>query len=327
MTRRGRRWCSVLSLAVASGCGRTQSAAPEAGVLAPAVPVKIARVERKTLDVVVSAPGRTAVLEAQVISAPFDGVLRTLTVTDGDRVRTGEVVGAVVSINSVAAVAGAEQMLRAARTPGQRADAERALRVARRATVAAPLRVPETGVVVSHAAAEGDRVSLHQEILKVAATDSIVFIASVVQTDLPRVHAGEHATIDLSSGGPPREGVVHDILPTASSTDFTAPVRIDLTPPAPGLTLGLFGTAHVVVGRHPDATVVPTVAILHDDVTGTSRIARVDATDHAHWVEVTPGIERHGDVEIVRPALAEGQRVVVSGLVGLPEGAAVEVRP
>lgn len=327
MTRARPMLEGLIALVLAGACAHSPSAPSDAGAASPTVPVEVGRVERKTLDIVVSAPGRTTAIEAQVITAPFDGVLRSLTVTDGDHVRTGQVVGAVVSIDTVAAIAGAEQMLRAARTPGERADAERALRIARQATVAARLRVPETGVVLSHAAAEGDRVTLHQEIVKVAATDSIVFVADVVQTDLSRVRPGERATIDVASRGPARSGVVHDVLPTASSADFTAPVRLDLSPPAPDLTLGLFGTAHIVVGSHPDATVVPSAAVLHDDVTGISRIALVDATDHAHWVDVTPGTERNGSVEIVHPALAEGQRVVVGGVVGLPEGAAVKVRP
>ena len=45
--------------------------------------------------------------------------------------------------------------------------------------------------------------------------------------------------------------------------------------PARRLPLGIVGTARVLVGEHPDATVVPDAAVLRDDVTGVARVALV----------------------------------------------------
>ena len=91
--------------------------------------------------------------------APFTGTLVALRVADGDGVARGEEIAALVSRNSAAALAGARAMLDAASTAADSGDAHRALELAQRGLVQAPLRAPEGGVVLSHAANEGDLVN------------------------------------------------------------------------------------------------------------------------------------------------------------------------
>jgi multidrug efflux pump subunit AcrA (membrane-fusion protein) len=120
---------------------------------------------------------------------------------------------------------------------------------------------------------------------------------------------------------------VHDVLPQANAADFTAPVRIDLSGgAAPGASsVGLFGTARIVVARKENAVVVPDAAILRDDVSGVSRVALVK-DGRAHWVDVVTGLRGAPGTQIVSPALSPSDSVVVSGQVGLPEGARVTIR-
>jgi len=65
---------------------------------------------------------------------------------------------------------------------------------------------------------------------------------------------------------------------------------------------------------------------VRDDLAGTSRIALVDG-GRAHWIEVTVGLRGAAGTEITAPPLSPGQSVVVTGQVGLPEGAEVVARP
>ena len=46
----------------------------------------------------------------------------------------------------------------------------------------------------------------------------------------------------------------------------------------------------------------------------------------AHWVDVVTGLRGSAGTEIVSPALTASDQVVVSGQVGLPEGASVTIR-
>lgn len=291
------------------------------------VPVQVAGVRRTDLDVAVTAPGRTEAREQDRVRAPFAARLVALHVTDGDRVTAGQAVADIVSKNSQAAVQGAEQMLAGARTAADSADAARALEIARRNLVQQVLHAPAAGVVLSHAAAPGDFVDEGEVLMSIAATGGVFFDAQVTQSDLDRIRAGQHATIDMPAVGAAVPAVVHGLLPAASSQNLSAPVRLDFVPSRGGLAVGLFGNATIVVARRIGVMVVPAAAVLRDDVTGQARVALVGTADQAHWIGVQTGV-REGDlVEIVSPHLAVGQRVIVDGQVGLPEGATVQIQP
>jgi HlyD family secretion protein len=294
------------------------SSASEATPSAP-TPVRIAAVSRADLPVFVSGPGKTTALNQQKIRAPFAGTLTELSVSDGDPVRRGQRLGSIVARDTEAALSGAREMLRDARNDAERRDAERALALAEKSLVRRTLVATSDGAVLSHAASTGDKVAEDQEILTLDDPSSIVFLADLPQADLPRIAAGQRARIEIAGQTRPLEGTVHAVLPGANPVDFTGSVRIEFLRPAPRLAVGIFGTAAVLVSQHRGATVVPEAAVLRDDVSGVSRVAVVDQ-NRAHWVNVTSGLRQQGLTEILAPALAPGQRVIVSGQVGLPEG-------
>ena len=322
----------VLSVAVGLQACSTRARDPKGGgpdstALGAAVPVRVAEVIDTTLTEIVTGPGRTQALKQMRVRAPFAGTLVSLRVADGDPVTAGQVVGTMVSRNSAAARTGARAMLEAARTPEESSDARRAVALAAQGLVEAPLRAPENGVVVTHAAGEGDLVSEGDSIVTIAVAGSVVFVAQIVQSDLPRVRPGQAATIALAARAQPLRGVVHAILPAASSENLSASVSLDFTGGNAPVEVGLFGTARIAVGVRPNAIAVPAAALLRDDVYGTSRVALAGEDGIAHWVEVTPGLAADGRFEITAPRLAVHSRVIVSGQVGLPEGAHVRIEP
>lgn len=316
----------LLLVSLAACRPKPAAEAPAAEAPAAAIPVQVAPVARATLSDIVSGPGHTAALAQQKVRAPFAGTLVELTVGDGDRVRRGQPLGAIVSRDSEAALTGARQMEREARTDAEKADAARALTLAERGLVQAPLVAPSDGLVLAHAAARGDRLSDEQEILTIADASSVVFLADVTQSDLTRVHPGQPVVIEVPGQTARYTGTVHDVLPGANAADFTVPVRVDLRLLSGVPPLGLFGTARITVAEHRDATVVPDAALIRDDLAGTSRLALVEG-GKAHWIDVTPGLRGTAGTEITAPPLTAGQSVVVVGQVGLPEGAAVAARP
>ena len=325
----------VLLAAIAAGACRgkdSSDAKPAAADAAPAatpavsVPVRIAAVARRTLAETVSAPGHTASLAQQKIKAPFAGTLTELSVTDGDAVRAGQTLGALVSRDSEAALNGAREMERQARTDAEKADAARAVSLAEKGLVRANIVSPSTGTVVAHSAVRGDRVSEDQELLTVADSASFVFIADVAQSDLTRIRPGQAASVELAGRGERLSGTVHDVLPGANAADYTVPVRVDLTGLKVAPPIGLFGTARITVSEHRDVPVVPEAALIRDDVRGTARIATVEQ-GRAHWVDVSAGLRSDGVVEITAPPIANGQAVVVAGQVGLAEGTPVAAAP
>ena len=302
----------------------TTAATPEA----TSIPVHVDTLRQMDLDRIVTAPGRTEALRQDRVRTPFPSHLVSLTVTDGDRVQAGQVVAEVVAKNSEAALEGARQMMVEARTAADSADARRAVEVAGRQLVRRPLTAPADGVVLSHAAEVGDYLDEGEVLLTIAEAGTVYFAAQVSQGDLAGVAPGEHATIDLPAvGAEPVGAVVHGVLPSASSENLTAPVRLDFSPARSNLAVGLFGTVSIITGRRTNAVVVPPAAVLRDDVSGTSRVALVDSTGTAHWVVVQTGVQEGSHVEILSPALEPGGLVIVDGQVGLPDGARVRIQP
>jgi HlyD family secretion protein len=308
-----------------SGGSSVKDAAPSPPAGAPGTPVQVTEVERISLAQTVSAPGKTIALVQQMVRAPFAGTLTELSVVVGDRVQRGEQVGAVVSRDSEAAVSGAEEMLREAKTSTARADAERALALARQNRIVAPLRSWVAGIVINRTAAAGDRVAEDQELVTVASLDSLVFVADLAQSDLALVHAGQAASVQLTGDGKPLRGVVHGLLADANAANSTAPIRIDLTTPPASLAVGMFGFATITVVNHAGVPAVPKSAVLTDDVSGVKRLAEV-VDGKAHWIEVQTGLSDERMIEITSPALAAGTRVILDGQVGLPEGTPLVVR-
>ena len=328
----------LLLLAALVGCSRGQTpgetsesasaqregAAPVASrdSVVAATPVHMALVTRGTLALIVSGPGRTDALDLQKVRAPFTGTLESLRVVIGDRVQSGQEIGAVVSQASQAALTGAQVMLREAKTPAERSDAERALELAKQNLIQTPLRAPRAGVVVSRGASQGDLVSQGDSIVTIASASSIVFITRIAQSDLARIRPGQRVTVDAPGRTLAVEGIVHGLLP-ADTSAMSVPVRIDLSASGVVVPIGLFGTAHITVGARADVSVVPVAALLRDDVNGTSRVAVVASDGRAHWVAVEVGVQQGDAVEIKSPQLPPHSRVIVSGQVGLPDGSHV----
>lgn len=288
-------------------------------------PVRVAVLALADIPVILDAPAHTEALAKVRVVAPFAGTLVSLGVAEGDRVRAGQNLGAVVARESEAAARGAQSMLREAKSPAETADARRALELATSGAISARLVSPTDGVVLARNATAGDRVTDGEELLTIAGAGSIVLLAEVSQASLAQIRAGQRATIVLATGQK-IEAVVHGILPSADSATSTARIRLDARQSVP-LGVGLYGSAQIVLERLEKVLVAPSPAVLRDDIRGSTSIAVVGSEGTAHWVEVRAGASSGGFTEIEGGDLAPGKRVIVSGQVGLPDGALVVVVP
>lgn len=308
-----------------SGDGGADASARAADTTAT-TPVRVAVARLDTLRVQVTAPGQTDVLRQVHVRAPFIGVLTGLRVNDGDRVTAGDTLGTMVSLNSEAALNGARAMLASATTAQDSTDARRAMALAEQNQIGRAITAPEAGVVLQHSASPGDRLAEGDDVLQLAANNSSIFIANVAQSDAVGVRAGQPVAIRLAASATTIHGRVHGVLPAASSSAFTVPVRVDIGAAMPVPSVGLFGTATITVGRQAGVIAVPTAAVLTDDISGIARVAAVHG-GRARWITVTKGVEDHGAIAVAGTGLAPGDTVIVSGQVGLPDSTRVHVAP
>jgi len=244
----------------------------------------------------------------------------------GDRVGAGGPLGTLVTRESWSALRGAELMQREARDGAARAEADRALELARRDMVRVPLRAPQAGVVVRRTLEPGAQVAESGEILALVPAHNIVFEAHVPAADGARVRPGQPATVS-EQGHAPRAASVQRVLPMANSADQSLMVWL-----APGGTRDLaqldhYGSARIIVGPPHRGTGVPDSAIVEDDLTGAHRVAVVNTQGRAVWTTIVLGAAEDGWHEVLRPAIAPGTRVVIEGQRGLPDSTRVKWTP
>lgn len=319
------RWrvlvCAILAcgLAAIAGCSpaaETEEQAPES-----VAAVHVARVETRVFQDSVSASGQWRSSGEIPIVAPSASVVESIEPRIGDHVRAGATLAWLVTRESHAALEGALLLEQRARDEMGRDEARRAVALARRDLVRVPLKAPRDGVVIRRAVEPGSQVAESTEILALVAPGSVVFEAHVAQKDASRVRPGEPAIV-VEQGRAPTATRVSRVLPAASESDQAVLVWLVPNSPSAAPPLQEFGTARIVVGAARRALAVPDTAVVEDDLTGESRVARV-VRGRAIWTPVMLGSAAAGWRELRNRALAEGDSVVVQGQRGLPDSTRV----
>jgi len=327
MTKTPRRLLAVLSLPALLALGScTRGDSEEQRPPEPIVPIRVESLRSLTFEDQVQATGQWRSKADLIVAAPFAGVLGTVLARVGDTLPAGATIGTMTTLESHATLKGAELLLREARDPPARAEAERAVAQAQRDLVSVPITVPEGGIVVRRSAESGAQLLEGAEILALAPLTSLVFEAHVPAGQGPSVHAGQQALIQ-EEGRPTRAALVERILPAADPTDQTTLVWLAPTASSPAPLLQHFGTVSIVVGAAHASVAVPDSAVVEDDLTGQKRVALVDPAMRAHWVPVVLGAGLAGWHELKSPALRPGAKVVVEGQRGLPDSSRVAFGP
>jgi len=318
---------AIAAVLAATGCGKHGGAAAAGDAAGNAlVDVRVAAVETRSFADAVTAPGQWRSSGELVISAPFAGVVEMLLPHVGDRVGAGRPLGLLVTRESWSALRGAELMQHEAHDDSARAEANRALELARRDRVRVPLMAPQAGVVLRRTLEPGAQVAESGEILALVPTRNLVFEAHVPAGDGARIHTGQPATV-IEQGHAPRAATVQRVLPMANSADQSLMVWLAPASTRDPAALDHYGSARIIVGASHRAPSVPDSAIVEDDLTGARRVAVVNADQRAVWTPVVLGAAEDGWHEILQPALAPGTRVVVEGQRGLPDSTHVKWSP
>jgi multidrug efflux pump subunit AcrA (membrane-fusion protein) len=146
----------------------------------------------------------------------------------------------------------------------------------------------------------------------VISTDSYVVNATVDDTEVGSVQAGDQAQIIPDGATTPVYGVVSSVGLIASTTSGVAtyPVTIAVTGNPGGLYPGASATVTLIVKQLTNATTVPTAA-LHYTSSGAAVYEMVNG--HQVAVPVTVGMTSDGETQITS-GLSVGTKVVVQGL-------------
>jgi RND family efflux transporter MFP subunit len=213
----------------------------------------------------------------------------------------------------------------------QHAEATAELEQARSAVDAAAALAARTtvhatfpGVVAKRFHNPGDFVepSASDPVLRVINPAQLLVVASIPVADLSRVAVGHSAQIRQ----PGREDLeLMRVATKAVQVDpltATADVRLTFAKPT-SLAAGTVVQIEIVGEEHKNVLVIPAAAILEEDDEVFVMVASAD--NKAHKYPVATGLSTPTLVEITT-GLKAGDRVIVRGQDGLPEGAAITVQ-
>ncbi len=153
--------------------------------------------------------------KARTISARFDGVIRSVEVSAGDKVQLGQKLAEVESNQSLTGYS---------------------------------LSAPIAGVVTARTANPGEQTN-GRELFRILDTSSVWAELAVFPADLPRVKTGQPVKVNLATGGLQREGVIRRLNTTTESNQSVL-ARVVLDNSDGALVAGMYVTGEIQVAEH-----------------------------------------------------------------------------
>jgi RND family efflux transporter MFP subunit len=350
----------LLASLVVSACHKSP---PDETETETAVSVEVEAAKTSAVREVFAATGLVTAAPGGdlVISAPESARIAEMPKAEGDRVRAGDLLIRfdipTLSANAAQARAAIEQAI--ARVDNAKAaadrvaglfqrgvaarkeveDAERELRDANSALLQArsgataaqalagrtTVRAPFDGVVARRWHNPDDIVQAGSSdpILRVINPSRLEITAAAPVGVLARITVNAPARIANPAGGEPIEAVVIARPAAVEAGSVSAPVRLRPAS-STALTVGMPVQVEIMGPEHPGAIVIPPAGIVREGTT--TLVMVVGADSKAHRKEVDVGVVTQDAAEI-RKGLAAGDKVIVRGQNGLPDGASVTIGP
>jgi RND family efflux transporter MFP subunit len=340
---------TLVATLLLAACAR-QDESPAAARI-PAAPVHAVPVESAALADTVRAVGVLAPRDEIRLAFKTGGMIDSLTVDVGDRVRRGQVLATLKRAEIDAAVSQASEAVEKTRRDLERAKQLRADEVATEEQVQdlttaykvalssldavrfnaryARIEAPADGVVQARLAQADELVQGGQPVLVLGATDSGWIVrAALADRDAVRVNVGDTAEVGFDAfPGQPFPGKVTRVAAAADPMTGTFDVEIEVSPAGARFVRGLVAKVTLGIGRGSKvatSTLVPVSALV--EASGSTGIVYVlDPTGTiARRKQVTVG-SIVGDRVVVEAGLEPGQRVITDGAAWLTEGHPVRV--
>lgn len=348
---------ALLPLLLLSAC--RPSAAPPKPRLPPLVVTAV--VTREDVPLVVRAPIDLKPVAQADIGSKTVGLLDAVLVDRGDVVRRGQLLALVrpsdlpdqlaVAKNAIAQATAARGLAKAnleraqalapkglvsqqelqsatnaaAVTEAQLGAAEAQLSALAVRLGETRLEAPYDGVVLSRRLDPGALVGpTAGAVVTVAKVDHVRAFVAVTERDAHRVQQGQPARVRVDAlAGQVFAGKVERLAPAFDPLTRTLDAEVHLPNEARLLRPGMYGRGEIEVGLHRQVPVVPAEAVQLAD--GKAYVFVV-AADAAHRRRVELGEDLGANLEIAA-GLEGGEELVVHGIDGLADGAAVRRAP
>ena len=180
---------------------------------------------------------------------------------------------------------------------------------------------PQAGTLVTMNAAEGSFISNTMPLAVIDGAEQMKVVASVSETLVPKLAAGDEATVTVNAANQTFPAVIRSVEQAANVQTKLYTVTLTVPADATGLLSGMFADVTFHTDTSENAVVVPTEAILTSN--GVQYVYVVEE-GKAKYVPVTTGLTGSGVTEVTS-GLAEGEQLVTVGQAYLADGDAVRV--
>ncbi|RMH35873.1 MAG: efflux RND transporter periplasmic adaptor subunit [Nitrospirae bacterium] len=328
-----RTWLIVLVACFAGiGCEEHASPPPSSSSSPPVIHAERVTVERLSLPASIEVTGVVMAKTRATLAPKIGGLVRSVTVREGDRVRKGKPVVRLDDAEIGAHVARAKAVLDNARIQYERMqglyredsvakqeldNAERAFRVAKAQYRAAVLRLQDTvihspldGYVTERSIEPGEFAGPGQPLLTVEDPNSLQFHLHVPEQHATSLERGRKLSLIIDALAFSQQdtsitGTIVELVPASDPATHTVLVKLDL-PRIPGLRSGMFGRGFLV-GEPRSTLAVPLTSLVYrHDLTGVY-VVGPDSGVRLRWVKT--GRQMNGTIEILS-GLNEGEYIL-----------------
>ncbi len=280
----------------------------EGGTVNTRVPVKVAVVRKGTLLKTVTIYGKLKPKRITRLGSQFAGRITDLSLSEGDRVKKGQIVATIRSPKAEALTGGST-----ASTSGESLRNE---------VLPIPIYAPFDGIVSRKFGYTGDVVSAGEPILEIQDDSAFFLWGDLPAAYLPLARIGQEVTITFPDlPGKSFTSKIEAINSTVDRQTQTAQIRASLPSPRHLLKSDLFARIEIRLKSLSDVLLVPRNALLSRP---TGSFVFIVKKGKAHLREVQPGMG-DSDSFVIRSGLAAGDSVVVLGNFELKDDMAVEV--
>lgn len=333
---------SILSLAVLAGCGAGEASVAEVADTEALMPVEVVMPEtRDMFETLETTATVESDAEAPVLARAAGEVVEIL-VEEGDRVEEGQVLarldGERLRLQMLKAKASLDmtsreyERLSSLRERGLvSASAVESLEfdvVALRASYElmrlnyhyTKIRAPIAGVISSRDVKVGTHLESGAPVFRITETSRLVAYLHIPQVELARISTGDEALVQVDAmPGHEFRATLARISPTIDIRNGTFRATVYIDNEEGILAPGMFSRFSINFGKHADALVVPTHALVQEDGVHVVYVVHEGAAVRR---AVKVGIESGGVTEILE-GLDSADRVVVTGQASLRDGSKV----
>ena len=334
---------ALLGMIACTGCGGGGGGGG-GGPAAGPPPTAVDMITVSTGEIVesLSSLGTVQANESVALKPEADGVVSAIQFTEGQVVETGQRLFELTSGKEAAMLARAQAEAEIARVTLERSrtlagtkaisqqeiDDWKARLAAREADVAlykeqlrdTQVSAPFKGVVGGRNVSLGQYVNSSVVLLTLVDNSRVKVTYYVPEKELARIRAGQSVALRVAAyPGKKFEGEVDLIDPVVNPSTRMAAVRAIVPNPENLLKPGMFAQVDTVVGRRPEALVIPESAVV-PSLRGFSVFLVKEGSVTLTQVEI--GVRQPGKVEI-KHGLSAGDLIVVGGIQKIVDGAKV----